>query len=289
MKLSGFLGPFDISKAALFASSVLLCAAATAGAQGAGQVTGQPPGQGAEIYAQSCSFCHGADGKDITDRSAGVAIATRPSVVSKSDAELRAVLHDGTAAGMPAFPQFTDEQAQSLVRYLRQLQGLTNNASSASKPAGDETAGKAIFFGKGQCSNCHMINGEGGFIASDMTAYAQNRGAEAVLEAIVNPDTQIAPGSRVVNVVTTNGSRFSGVVRAEDNLQLILQTEDGRYYFLKRGNLASVDYTGHSLMPHDYKTRLTTKELDDVVSFLIASGKNAPADAAPARRRRREN
>ena len=49
------------------------------------------------------------------------------------------------------------------------------------------------------------------------------------------------------------------MVRAEDNLNITLQTEDGRYHFLSRSSLATVNYTDHSLMPHDYGTRLTPR------------------------------
>jgi cytochrome c oxidase cbb3-type subunit 3 len=161
------------------------------------------------------------------------------------------------------------------------------NAPATGTATGDADAGRAIFFGKAQCSTCHMVNGEGGFIASDLTAYGQRRDAGAILQAIVKPDQQLAAASRVVEVRTNAGQSLQGEVRYEDNLNLALQTQDGRYHFLTRSQLAEVNYTDHSLMPHDYGTRLTAKELDDVVGFLIATGKNAPADAAPARRGRR--
>jgi cytochrome c oxidase cbb3-type subunit 3 len=75
-------------------------------------------------------------------------------------------------------------------------------------------------------------------------------------------------------------------VRSEDNFNLALQTEDGRYHFLTRSSLVEVNYKQYSLMPRDYGTRLTGKELDDLVSFLIVTSKNAPVEAPPPRRRR---
>lgn len=240
-------------------------------------------GEGEHIFAQTCANCHGADGRG-TDR--GVAIATLPSIIAMSDADLRAVVHDGTSGGMPAFPQLDKMQAEAVVRYLRQLQGLTSNTPSTSKPIGDTSVGKAIFFGKGQCADCHMINGAGGFIAPDLTSYGRTRDAASILEAIVAPDKRLEPNSRVVHVITKSGRRITGVLRTEDNLQLVVQTQNGRYWFLNRNNLASVDSTNHSLMPNDYQTRLTGKELNDVVSFLIITGKSAPVEEAPARRHR---
>jgi putative heme-binding domain-containing protein len=122
-------------------------------------------------------------------------------------------------------------------------------------------------------------------MASELTFYARNRTTDEIMQAIVNPDADLQPTSRVVRVRTRDGKSLTGVVRAEDNLNITLQTEDGRYHFLSRSNLAAVNYTDHSLMPHDYGTRLTPKELDDLVAFLIVTGRNAPAEPTPPRSR----
>jgi putative heme-binding domain-containing protein len=266
----------------LVLSSLLLLAEFPAFAQGGQR---DASNQGAHLYATNCAGCHGADG---TGSSKGVAIATLPTVVALSDAALISIVHNGVlAAGMPPFPQFSDPETQAVVRYLRTMQGVTDTPATAAKLTGDANAGKAVYFGKGQCLACHMISGEGGFIAPDMTAYGQNRAASAILRGIVTPDTQLAPASRVVEVRTKSGEKLTGMVRSEDNLHMALQTEDGRFHFLLRSGLAEVHYTDHSLMPHDYGTRLTAKELDDLVSFLIVTGKNAPPDSAPTGRGRR--
>ncbi len=258
---------------------VLLCAGVPGFAQGGDNA-------GANLFTDQCAVCHGADGRG-TDR--GVSIATLPNVVALSDADLQSVIHHGTSAGMPAFAQLTDQQVQAVVQYLRQLQGVTGGALSSAKLPGDPGTGKVLYFGKGQCSGCHMVNGEGGFMASDMTTYGQRHNAAAILKAIVKPDTQLSPTARVAEVETRTGEKFSGVVRAEDSLELALQTEDGRYHFLNRDSLANVTYTDHSLMPHDYGTRLTAQELNDLVSYLIVTASDAPVEAAPVRRQRPES
>ncbi len=254
--------------------------------------------QGAQQFARNCAGCHGADGKG-SDKAP--AIATMPNVVAMSDADLMKIVHDGTAAGMPPFAQLGDPAITAVVGYLRTLQGKTPAGAPAAAVTGDANAGRALYFGKAQCSNCHMIEGEGGFIAADLTAYGQSRAANAIQQAIVNPDAVPAGGgrgggggfggggatARTVEVTTKSGQKLTGVVRSEDNMNLAMQTQDGRYHFLVRGDLAKVTYLPHSLMPIDYGTRLTAKELNDIVSFLIVTGKNAPAEVPPAARGRR--
>jgi cytochrome c oxidase cbb3-type subunit III len=243
---------------------------------------GVGPGQGAQLFSSNCAYCHGADGRG----GRAPAIATLPKVVAMSNQDLIGIVHKGEAdQGMPSFPDLGDQGTKAVVQYLRTLQGVTANGSVA-KLAGDPDAGRQIFYGEGQCSTCHMILGKGGFMASELTSYAMNRTADEIVRAIVNPDAELEPTSRVVSVRTRDGKSLTGVVRAEDNLNITLQTEDGRYRFLSRSNLAAVNYTDHSLMPRNYRTRLTSAELDDLVAFLIVTGRSAPTEPAPPKRRR---
>ena len=237
--------------------------------------------RGAQLYQSHCAYCHGADGRG----GRGPAIATLPKVIAMSNQDLMGIVHKGEAdQGMPGFPDLGDESTKAVVQYLRTLQGVTADGPSA-RLTGDPDAGRQIFYGKGQCSTCHMILGKGGFMATELTSYARNRTAQEILQTIVNPDANLEPTSRVVHVRTREGESLAGVVRAEDNLSMALQTEDGRYHFLSRSNLAAVSYTDHSLMPRDYGSRLTSRELDNLVAYLIVTSRQAPTEPAPAKPR----
>lgn len=233
---------------------------------------------GARRYVQFCGGCHGIDGKGADKASA---LAANPDVMNRSDTELFRIVHDGTQNGMPPFAQIGDANISAVVQYLRGLQesDLLHGTGPPGSVAGDASAGEALFFGNAKCSTCHMSHGKGGFMAANLTTYARNRSANAVLQAIIAPDSPLQLSSRVVSVKTKDGRTITGVLRNEDDFNLVIQTEDGRYHFLSRDELTSISYTGHSLMPHDYGSRLTSKNLYDIVSFLIASGKRSPANA----------
>ena len=51
-----------------------------------------------------------------------------------------------------------------------------------------------------------MIQGNGGFMAADLTAYGRGHAEDAIKQAIVSPDTPLAPASRVVDVQTKSRS-----------------------------------------------------------------------------------
>ena len=63
---------------------------------------------------------------------------------------------------------------------------------------------------------------------------------------------------------------ITGMLKLNDNFSLSLQTLDGSFHFLKKSDLSSVDFGSRSLMPPS--SGLSSKELDDLVSYLIQAG-----------------
>jgi cytochrome c oxidase cbb3-type subunit 3 len=165
---------------------------------------------------------------------------------------------------------------RAVMALMRNLETNTTSksTSAAVTVTGDADSGRALYFGKAQCSQCHLMHGKGGFIAGNLTNYGRNRAAEEILKAITTSDTPLAPAAQVVTVTTRTGRKLTGVLRNEDNFNLEVQSEDGRFHLLARSDVTDVHYTEHSLMPRDYATRLSPKELDDIVSFLMVSSRN---------------
>src|SRR5450631_345771 len=113
---------------------------------------------GRTLYNSSCAGCHGLDGSG-SDKA--VDISGSAKVRHLSDAQLSGIISNGVpGTGMPAFHNLNERQIGALVDYLRQLQGKTETRTLP----GDAKRGKAIFFGKGECSSCHTISGAGGFL-----------------------------------------------------------------------------------------------------------------------------
>lgn len=233
--------------------------------------------KGSKNFATNCAGCHGSDGRG-GERAPN--IATSRNVTSLTDTELSNFVRNGVpGSGMPAFGFLGDSGIRAIVAFLRQLQGKTTEV----KVTGDDAAGRTLFFGAAGCSKCHMMHGEGGFIASDLSDYGSGIAPERIRAAIVGSETSVTPGSEVVEVVTS-GESFRGVLRTEDNFTIILQTEDGRYRKLEKAGLKKLTRTGHSLMPADYGARLSPKEIDDIVSYLIRSAN--PIDPSSKRGRK---
>ena len=227
---------------------------------------------GGRIFNSTCAACHGLDGRG-SDKGANIAGSVK--VKHLSDAEVSAIISNGVpGTGMPAFHNLNPAQISSLVSYLRILQGKSN----AHTPPGDATRGKEIFFGKGECSTCHTISGEGGFLGPDLSAYGSAASANAILDQIVRSERNVPAGYRSAVLTTRDGDRLEGIIRNEDNFSLQLQTKDGSYHFFEKSELRTVEPAGQSLMPTNYRQRLSPDELNDLVSYLMNS---APAAGKP--------
>lgn len=230
-------------------------------------------GQGIQRFMEYCAGCHGADAKG-GDKAPPLISAASP--FNRSDAELFRIVRDGTEGGMPAFAQIGDANIRAVLQFLKsfEIKSASKSGSAEVAVSGDAELGRALYFGKAKCSQCHVMQGKGGFIASSLTNYGRNRGVEEIVKAITTPDAALAPSSEIVTVTTNSGRALTGVLRNEDNFNLELQREDGRYLFLPRSAIKDVHYTEHSLMPRDFAKRLSPKELNDIVSFLIVSSRN---------------
>jgi cytochrome c oxidase cbb3-type subunit III len=227
--------------------------------------------RGKQIFSSACAQCHGLDGRG-SERAPN--IADGPTVQRLSDSRILQIIQNGVpGTGMPAFHSFDSSQLRALVAHLRTLQGK----NKAAPLPGNPEQGKALFFGKAECSQCHMVAGEGGFIASDLSEYARIHEADQIRSAIVDP-ASAGQQARLVTVTLHGGEKYEGRVRDEDNFSVQLQSLDGTFYFLSKSDIDKMQTDSQSLMPADYGTRLNTHEMNDVISYLIrAAGGTDPA------------
>jgi len=217
-----------------------------------------------QLFATRCAGCHGLDGKG-GERAPD--IATAPKVRQMSDLQLFTTLQKGVPqTSMPAFSSLGDDALRSLVGHLRALQG----DRSATALPGDVGRGREIFYGKGDCSRCHMVRGEGGFFASDLSHYAAGRSPTIIHDAIVSPNKDLPPRQRAVVVTLANGQSLQGITLNEDNFSIQILTQDGTLHLLGKAALANLTYRNESPMPADYGTRLSPSEIDDLVKFLFS-------------------
>jgi putative heme-binding domain-containing protein len=198
----------------------------------------------------------------------GPNIATRPEISARSDNEILTILRQGVASGMPAFSRLGDKKLEAVVRQLRTLQGLNGKTEIA----GNAGEGRKLFFEDGGCATCHMINGAGGFLGSDLSSYGAVASVAEMREQIMNHDQ--LPRARTMVVSTRDGSRLSGFARNEDNFSLQVQTLDGKFHFLDKSTVISVDYSPAASAAHPEK-KLSKSDLDALISYLVRAAQSS--------------
>jgi quinoprotein glucose dehydrogenase len=136
---------------------------------------------------------------------------------------------------------------------------------------GDAEAGRRIFFHKAEvsCQRCHKINGEGGEVGPDLTGVGARQKREYLLEAIVDPNKEIAKGFETVVLALTNGQIQTGIVKAESDKEVRLMTAEGKVVAVAKKEIEERQ-RGKSAMPEDLMKFLSKAELRDLVEFLAS-------------------
>ena len=258
---------------------------------------------GKALFTANCKMCHGEEGVGGRAPTLRGNKFTAP-FVRKTAEEGR----PGTM--MPTFtPRLSGGQFESLAIYVASLQPLpavpsgdagkgTLSASAGGAVAprppdpvltGDPMAGRGLFFNRAvldSCHVCHTFDGQGGRAGPNLTSRMNGRSAREIFHRIVVvPHRSVDPAYVRVRVTTKSGAKYVGI-RAESGSG----SGSAEFHFydtaslppvlraIPKADVVSVVPVTGSPMPSDYATRLSLKQLLDLVAFLKAG--TAPVSLA---------
>jgi cytochrome c oxidase cbb3-type subunit III len=240
---------------------------------------GQPAAieEGRQIYNKACTSCHGLDG-GAGEMGPALGLEGRRFALRSASEIFGAIKNGIPTTGMPPSPGLSDEQVWKVTAYIQALRGTAIDAPTP----GNVAAGEQIFWGKGECGKCHMAQGKGGVIGPELSAIADLRKTASIVDALTNERYRVQSDGgaiprkleppndyRVVRVTTPDGRVIRGVLKNENSVSMqILGVDDSRLHLLERKTLRDIQYEKTSLMPRDYKTRLTEQEFQDLMAFL---------------------
>src|SRR5215468_6227081 len=213
---------------------------------------------GKRHFEARCAACHGADGKG---GERGPDIISSERARRRSADDLSELIRKGIqAAGMPAF-QLPGRELQELVAFVR---SLSAPAIESAAP-GDVAAGATFFFGKGNCSSCHMVKGRGGLLGPDLSELGIERTLPEIEQSLRDPGARLTPGFRLVSARLHDGQRLRGFAKNESNYDLQLQGLDGKLRLLRREEIAELVRENVSLMP---EVKATEEEMRNLLAYL---------------------
>jgi len=161
----------------------------------------EPPARpdGARLYAQRCSACHGADGRG----GVGVPLALPAFLSSVDDAYLRKTVRLGRPGRvMPAFTLLTDAEVEAIVAHIRSWPGqMRPKTPSHDRITGNAVRGKTLY--DRHCTACHGVHGEGGHGTG--VTLSRPRSAPILAPALNNPGFLAAASDALIKTTLVNG------------------------------------------------------------------------------------
>jgi len=130
---------------------------------------------------------------------------------------------------------------------------------------GDAVKGKMAF--KNACASCHKLEGVGESIGPDL-ASIKNRGSEAVLTNILDPNREVLPQYYTYLLTTDEDVIISGMIVAETANTVTIRKTDGMSETVQRVNIQSLRSTGLSAMPEGLEEKLDLQAMADLLAYL---------------------
>lgn len=155
-----------------------------------------------------------------------------------------------------------EEEIEQVVLFLREKA----RPREAPKLAGDAARGAALFAGKGECMDCHRIDGRGSRAGPDLSRIGRTRRAADLMASLVDPGAEVRPHNRFYRVVTNAGEEVTGRLLNHDTYTVQLLDLDERLRSFRKGDLREQGFVD-SPMP-SYRDKLSEQEIADLVSYL---------------------
>lgn len=218
------------------------------------------------LFNRTCTGCHGTDG---AEGERGPALVGDRRFFRLSESALFETIKGGIpGTAMPPMG-LPDDEIHTIVSWIR---AMRSSASEADVP-GNAAHGAEIFAGKGGCEKCHMLDGKGGTIGSDLS----NIGAQITLkhlQASLTEQRPIPDEYRPVKVVTRKGETVEGIAKNEDAFSVQILDYDNKLHCFDIDQLRTIVNGKTSLMPHNYDKVLTPEEYKDLVAMLARQVQN---------------
>lgn len=218
--------------------------------------------KGEKLFQVHCARCHGAKGEG----SRGPSLMRAKLSRAADDAALVKVIENGIrGTEMPGAGAMDNREMRQVAAYVRSLGRLP------SKPVpGDPVHGAEIYRGKGNCTGCHSISGEGGIVGPDLAGIGMARSATHLRESLTDPGAAVPEDYLLVAVVPKTGSSVSGQRVNEDSFSIQVRDNQGLTHSFWKTDVTNIDrQKGKSPMP-SYKGQLSDSELTDLVAYLAS-------------------
>ena len=136
----------------------------------------------------------------------------------------------------------------------------------AQAPGGDPGRGRIV---AGLCRACHLIQGEGGNIAPNISG-AGTMGVEALLRNIITPNAAIEAGYRLYRVEMKSGEVADGFFVSEDPEGVVIRMPGAPDRRIAKPEVRKAGFLRRSIMPEGILEGMTPEQVTDLFSYLMS-------------------
>ncbi len=133
---------------------------------------------------------------------------------------------------------------------------------------GNTAQGKVVF--TKNCAACHRVGEVGKAIGPNLVAM-RNRGAEAVLVNVLDPNREVNPQFTGYHLTTRDGDHHTGMILAESTTSITLLRGDGTSITVLRAELDVIRRTSLSFMPDGLEKAINVQQMADLLAFLLGN------------------
>lgn len=217
---------------------------------------------GQKLYAGRCAGCHGPAG----DGGKGTNLAVPRLPRAQTDLALYRIIRYGLPdTEMPAH-NMAPREIWQIAAHVRQL-----GSSGTESMAGDWNRGALLIKGKGGCTTCHIVGGEGGLMGPALTDIGTRRSPTYLRNKLLDPGKELVSGFSMVRLTTHKGRKLTGVRLNEDTWSIQIRDDKGALHSFWKNELTDLSVEQKTPMP-SYAKILNQQELDDIIACLTTAG-----------------
>ena len=137
------------------------------------------------------------------------------------------------------------------------------------KKTGDPDRGRMVF--RKNCAACHRLEAFGNAIGAELAGIG-NRGLDAVLLNILDPNREVKPQFLSYVLATRSGRIITGMITVETANSLTIRRTDGTSTTVLRAEIDELQSTGLSFMPEGLEKQVPPEGMADLLAYLAALG-----------------
>jgi putative heme-binding domain-containing protein len=131
---------------------------------------------------------------------------------------------------------------------------------------GDPSRGRKHF--QKICATCHRLEDVGHEIGPNLATF-KNRGPEALLVNILDPNREVNPQFVNYVLVTTDGRSMTGIVASETATSVTLRRAENATDTVSREQIEELRASGMSIMPEGLEKELSPDAMADLLAYLL--------------------